>query len=561
MTTHRVDYQYATDATRDVAAFADAFRANAAGAGGTFDSAASGDFLSGIENSATSGVKLPEKLGTLFEELDADGKASVGKAIFDGIGLHEAEHGAAPPADLVEQAIHAAYSTSRDARKRFVLDSATNLASDKQSLQPNRAIVAIYAVLAEACPFAHYLPADIGSNEARLAILSHTAGSEYGRYKQGDILNGINGGDAYIYSARIHKAAIDGAGVCTGKLTAQQDTDIACKADGAAVKLVRGSARVYIGGQIVARETEANTGANSTISGSWTSAAGVAYNIGGYIQPDSGGFQLTTTPAIPNAVEVLVESFIDYERVPDLIPSVDTAVEIYKLFAREWRVKTKTGIGSRTQMSNELGLDPYSESVMAIQQQFTQERHYRALAMARRLAASNQRTYDFNWPIFGQQKTRWQIWLDATAHIGAISLQMAIDTMNHGVTHLYVGKNLKAQFEALPSDIFAPSGIAERPGIYRLGRLFNKYDVYYTPKHVVEAADGTAAEILCAGRATDVTRNPVVFGDAVAPIVQPLPYTDDLKTGAAFYARNFTEINPHKPSSLGFGLIEVTNLQ
>ena len=87
------------------------------------------------------------------------------------------------------------------------------------------------------------------------------------------------------------------------------------------------------------------------------------------------------------------------------------------------------------------------------------------------------------------------------------------------------------------------------------------FDVYYTPKGVTEAADGSSAEVLCVGRATDVTRNPFVLGDAVTPMVKPLAVNADLNEGAAFYARNFTEVNPDVPSSLGCAKITITNLK
>ena len=46
-------------------------------------------------------------------------------------------------------------------------------------------------------------------------------------------------------------------------------------------------------------------------------------------------------------------------------------------------------------MANELGLDPYSESVIAIQAQFANERHYDVLRKGVRLAALNTATFDF----------------------------------------------------------------------------------------------------------------------------------------------------------------------
>jgi hypothetical protein len=91
-----------------------------------------------------------------------------------------------------------------------------------------------------------------------------------------------------------------------------------------------------------------------------------------------------------------------------------------------------------------------------------------------------------------------------------------------------------------------------------MGRLFGLYDVYYTPKIITDS--NSASQILCIGRATDVTRNPFVLGDAVPPSVTPLAVNADLKRGAGFYARNFTEVNPHGPSASGCALVTVSNM-
>ena len=71
---------------------------------------------------------------------------------------------------------------------------------------------------------------------------------------------------------------------------------------------------------------------------------------------------------------------------------------------------------------------------------------------------------------------------------------------------------------------------------------------------------GGVSQILCIGRAPDVTRNPIILGDAVPPTVIPLGVTTDAKRGAAFYARNFTSVNPHGPSSQGFAVLNITNV-
>lgn len=560
MAVRRQYYQYSRKSTAEVAKFADALKSQSKNAAtGVFDSAAATDFISCASNQ--SGITIPEKLQPVLDEAKASGaggEAMVMRALFDGISTYEQQHGASASADLIEQAVYSAYSTTAQGVREAALDSATSLHQDNYSLQPNRAIVAIISAMGDAIPFAHYLPADIKSNEARLAIMTHNAGGDFGRYAANGLMDGTLSGGSYISSSRVHKCAIDGAGNCTGKITAIQDTDDTCLAGGATTKLVRGRSIVYVNGIQAAREVDQTGTGASTVSGSVTIVA-TTYQIGGTINTDTGVIALTTTPAIPTTVPVVVEAFIDYERAPELTPTIVSSVNVFTLFAKPWRVATYATIDSRTQMSNELGLDTFSESVVAIQAQFANERHYEVLRHAKRIAANNQCEFDFEWSARNGQMNRAQIWLDFAAILGERSQQMAVDTMNHGITHLYVGQMLAAQFMGLPREVFEPSGQAERPCIYRIGRLFGRYEVYYTPNVVTETT--TSGQILCVGQATDVTRNPVVLGDAVSPTVIPLSVGIDLKQGAGFYARNFTAVNPHAPSARGFALINAINLK
>jgi hypothetical protein len=556
--TKRIHLEYSKQETAEVAKFTESLKETAA-PGGTFDSVAAQDFISSASNQKTS-VKVPEKLQIVLDECNKEDKARVTRALYDGIGIYEAEHGVTAPADLVEQAIHCAFATSAHARRQYSLDSANSFHHDAISLQPNRAVVAILSIMGDAIPFAHYLPADIGSNEAILAIMSHNAGDTFGNYAANDIMDGGYSGRSYLSSSRVHTANPNGAGTVTGlKLTKVQTDSDTCDQEAPAVALLRGRSIVYVNGVEAAREAPHSSGTgNSPLSGSVTIDT-TSYAISGTINTDTGEFTVNSTPALPTTVPVTVEGFIDFERTPELRPTILSAVNTYSIYAKPWTCKTRLTMDARTQMSNELGLDPYGESVVAIQAQFANERHYDVLAKIRRLAANNQLDYDFEWQTRKTDNVRATLWQDFSTALGYVSQKMAFDTMNHGVTHLYVGKDIGSQFLGLPSTLFEPSGIPERPAVYRLGRLFGKYEVYYTPREVMETEN--SGQVLCVGRATDVTRNPIVLGDAVPPTVLPLAVGDDLKMGAGFYARNFTSVNPHGPSSLGAAIINVTNLR
>lgn len=523
-----------------------------------FDSAAASEFVAGVEKSRPTAI--PKTLKAIYDELGSDAERdSINTAILDGIVSYERLHGVEVPADVVEHALCQGFATTDHARRKYQLDSATSTSSDPLSLQPNRAVVAILSAIGEAFPVAHYLPTDIGSNEAVLAILMHNAGSAHGSYAQNDLMDAHLSGKSYMSASRVHTSnpAVT-TGNVTGKITAVQATVDTCNAGAGDLKLIRGRSLIYVQGLLAGREVDETGSGNSTVSGTVT-LAGTDYVIAGVINTDTGVYALTTTPAMPTSINVTVEGFIDFERAKDLIPKIVTSVKTFKLHAAPWHVFTESGVGSRTQMANELGLDPASESMYAIQAQYANERHREILNKARRLSANNQSEYDFEWPARSAQMGRTQCWRDFLSKLAEVSQKMILDTMDHGITHLYVSNLLMADFASLPADMFVSSGISPRAGIYRLGRLGGLYDVYYTPFGITETT--TASQVLCLGRGTSVARNPFVLGDAVPPMIEPIAGDKAMTKGAAFYARGFTAINPHLQSQLGCALIDVINLK
>jgi hypothetical protein len=138
---------------------------------------------------------------------------------------------------------------------------------------------------------------------------------------------------------------------------------------------------------------------------------------------------------------------------------------------------------------------------------------------------------------------------------------MANATINHGVDTLYLTGELASQVTGLPATDFVPSGISKRPGIYRLGRLWDTYEVYYTPYLLTETGNGDTSQILAIGRGTETARSPIICGDAVAPMLLELAMGQDLKYSNGYYQRSYTELNPHIPSAQGAALINVTGIK
>lgn len=497
---------------------------------------------------------LPPELQEIVSLVSEDRQAQVLDSVLMGSNIFLQEHGTLPTGDVLQAACQQALAASKriDANGHLLDSVGSTEHHDQLSAQANRIVVAITSAIAEMIPFGTLLPTDIGSNEAKLGIVSHQAGSLAGGYIVGELLDGVNIGKPYISSERTVTLTLAGdRATATGKITGvvggSENTP-----------LLRARTIVLVNGYPCAYElpNTAATVANSPLSGS-INIAGTDYAISGTVTVATGAVSLAFSPALPVGTVVSAEGYIDYEVAPQLAPSILTQVQTFSLFAVPWRVHASQTVDSKTQYANELGLSLEGENMMAVRNQFAMERHYMALQKLKNLALNNARTYDYDWAGQKAEKTRAQIWQDAMAVIGVADQQMAEDTMDHGITHMYVGKKLAAQFQSLPPELFVSSGITVRPGIYRVGRAFGRYEVYYSPK-IVEEGSGTA-QILCIGRSNQVARCPIVMGDAVAPTNLPVAMGTDLKSRTAFYARNFTSVNPHVPSAKGAAVINITN--
>lgn len=537
--------------------FFDDLYAEAKGGSAVLDSAnAKAVTKSLLDNASSSEIILPARLQAVLGRMPENEQSRALDAVVFGMGVYEREHGCLPTADVIEAALQQGDSASYrfDARGSHALDNVGSTAHhDQISSQPNRIVVAITSAIAEAIPFATYLPTDIGSNEARLGIVSHQAGSLFGGYTLSELMDGVNCGKTYLNAERRVSLTLNGdRDAATGGI-------FTTEGGATTVALLRGRSIVFVNGFPVAAESPnvSASVANSPISGVAT-IGGTDYTVSGTVTVATGAFSLSFSPALPVGTVVEAEGFIDFEAAPSLTPSILTQVQTFALYAVPWRAKARQTIDSKTQYQNELGLDLASESLIAIRNQFAMERHYAGLMKLLRLAANNSETYDFDATNQIQQKTRAQIWQDFSAVLGVVDQQMAEDTMDHGISHIYVAKNVAYQMMSLPRELFEPSGLQARPGIFRVGRLFGRYEIYYTPKLLTEGS--TTSQMLCIGRSAQVARCPLVLGDSVAPTYIPLATQDDLTTGSGFYARNFTSVNPHVPSAKGAALINVTNL-
>lgn len=514
-----------------------------------------------IKNVVSDAQKLlPPRLAKMLDQIDKDEhKALAVQSLLDGVAAFEREHGFAPSADMIDAALSQAEHVA-DGKSTLVLPDgytldavSDNNASATLAHQPNRIAVAITGALSEAIPFGAYLPSDLKSNESRLAIISAIAGSNFGAYKAGDILDGTSGGQVYTRSERMVSAdiAADRA-TATFKITARTG------GLGDAVPLLRSRTAVFIDGFPVAREQSSDSGTAVQLLSGQAVVGGSNYVITGQVNVETGVGSVAFNPVLPAGVVVEVQGFIDFEKKPDLIPAINTRAVSYKLHCSASRVMMSVTPDSRTQTQAELGADGLTIAVQAARTQAANERYIMALRKAKGMARRTSREYDFDADRQLVEKTRAMIWRDFGSFMARVDQEVANQTMEYGLEMMYVGDIGMSQFLSMDSTDFVPSGIASRPGIYLLGRYKGKYSVYYDP-YVVEESEN-AIEILCIGRSPQVARNPIVFSDAVPQTLIPLAIDKTLVSGAALYSRSLTEVNPHLQSAIGCALIKITNI-
>jgi hypothetical protein len=548
---------YATKSTREVAGMVDKIVNRIEGG------AQHGEIFDSVKNEPS--FTPPAAAQKLLGMLDDKSASRIFDAVSEGITIYKEAHGVYPTADVVEAALQQGHSAMVFRGPGVAaLDSANSLRHDAGSMQPNRAVVSVLAGIAEAIPFASYLPVDIGSNEAKLIIATHIAGSTYGDYANGGIMDGIDLGGAYTSALRFVKFNT-GAFPANAKFTTTSlSTDPGyCDPAGTGVPVIRGRTIISINGLVVATDSLTSSGATSSFSSSIKlPGQSVTLTVTGFVTVLTGDIQITsiTGGSLPAGAVVTAEAVIDYETSPGLIPSVLLDAKQYTLYANASRVMTQVGMDSLGQFQNELGLDPRSEALLAIRNQSGAERHFMALRMAYNLALNNVVPYNFDFTNQSLQKVRAQIWQDAQPIMGDADQKMANATMDHGITHLYAPEFVVNQWQSLGRDLFEPSGLSARAGVYRVGRLFGKYECYYSPKVVSQGADRKTAKVLAVGRSSQVARCPIVLGDAVSQTFLDLNMQSDLKQSNAMYSRDFTKVNPHQPSALGCALIDISNL-
>lgn len=474
------------------------------------------------------------------------------------VSRFEKEHGHKPSGAVLDSAIRSTLnSISQSHLQRAgvpsVMDNTLNGSQSDAPLVANRAVLGIYNSIVDAIPFAGYIPMT-EAMAGKIIIAQHETASKTGSYQAGASIDGINAGGTFLSASRTVKVDLSNRSQATALITYADDD-------------VEGSPVIPSGTEILINGFHAGGAAlNSTVSDSvvqlagFFDLAGTKHSITGTLTVDTGVVSLNFAPELPEGAEVHVTAILNYEhqKMKDKRPRIQASARSY-----DFRATYASGVYQLTQEAKnqfalEVRLDPAAEAMIAMRSQHQAERHLSALQSMYRIGKNHVTSINMNAPLRQDERSRASMWRDVLFALTQADVSMIERTNAFGITTLYVGGKGRAELEALDTDVFERSGIPSRAGIYRLGKLFGRFEVYYTPHILTETAN--SLEILAIGSSEQTGLNPYVIGDVVAPTFMRLGINTDLQEGAGYFYAGANRVNPHKQAASGAAIIAVTGL-
>lgn len=525
------------------------------------------------------------------------------EAVFDGIseGIieYKRRNGGEEPSTYVVAAALATASMPFGGAQEYdstvepTFDSLSLGHHEPLSVVPAATQVVITYGIANSLPLVSMLPNPTGSNELPIVFGTAVAGMDMGVMREGDAMDGDKAGMPYTENRHILTMNKGAAGAFS--LTSHVAYDAKVKEDSTTQFIVDTSSKKapFLGGRVsifikgikIASDENRNHSTNkgvSTLQPIDKIKVGTDTYIVTSATADLDTHKIdvqfdTTAGSEPDAGDVTVELFFDYERKANGVqiltePSIDMEFGHRSIYAFPSRSRSIATIDAITQLMNELGLSWFGAvQTIAMQKQYF-EQTGRLLRTAINMCLADQdpetgRVVTFNFTKGGVSPTNIA---DAFANIN-ITLGMARTRLSTAINlavggyDLYVSDRGQAFFSGLSGENYESTGVSagDQTSIYRIGKLkASGANVYYVPKSMGvfnETGASTTAHALLVPRAISPAQAPFVGMVAVPPMVMTSNgncYEKDV----AIYSRTAAETNPIPRFANQFMLIEMINL-
>lgn len=381
-----------------------------------------------------------------------------------------------------------------------------------------------------------YIPAQ--ANEMEIFEIRRVAGSKFGDYEAGDVL----GNSAFGQYSNLNQiyAFLEDQQPDGTKKTFTYDSATAGFAKVAPFK--KGSAKLWLGGAVVATEVENQVG---KLYGT-TTVGGQEVVINGTVTSATGKVEVTTGTALPAGQLLLLEYDVDIEKAPELIPVIGHEMTPYKLRPHESALAAEHTIQSYWTMNREFGIDTRSMQMSELRNWLSYEKDVTRL---RKMILAMSKTYTFDLKVDAAQyfkehyETLNQLLLN-------ISQEMQVATQVSGLVGLFCGPQACAVIKSLGAPHFQiVDGYRQVPRVHYVGKLFGQFKIFEVPVEieVIKGIPSTKLgtyDCLCYARGEGHAEAGLVVGDAVPATIYNHNVNAALKDRNTIWELSYCDIHP-----------------
>lgn len=386
------------------------------------------------------------------------------------------------------------------------------------------------ALAAATADAATFIPG--GANEAEIFRLHRIAGSNFGDYKKGQVIDHHSMGQ---YSSMNQLWAFKT--LPNGTLTTYA-FDSAVDGFGA-VPFLKGHTKLHVDRRQAAAEVSNQSG---KLFGTITLGS-VEYTINGTIDYALGKADITSSPALPNATPLHLEFDVNHESNSIYIPTIQQEMTSVTLKPHQSVIASEHTIQAAWMMQREHNVDLRSQNMSNQRNYIAYDKDIRALRKMLFVARSAE-GFDLTVPVGQYFKEHYE-----TLHQVLLSLSqsMLVGTRVSGMVGAFVGASASAAIKSLGSPHFemAPN-YRQVPRIHYVGKLFGKWKIYEVPNEITLSADVKLStwDILCYARGEQYAEAGLVMGDAIPAIMYDHLVNKDLVGRDTLWELSYCDIHP-----------------
>lgn len=446
-----------------------------------------------------------QHIPNLVESVGEDNVGQVVSAWQTSIQNYANTHGTLPPDEVLASALQSATNMLQDhsgGGLMFESVGASLASTEGLHVRPRTIGLIMPTILSAATmDMVTHIPAE--HNEAEIFELSSIAGSDFGDFKTGDIIEEGSTGQ-YGNMRQLHAFAADHQpdGV---KKQFVFDT-----AQHAAVKtpIKKGSVVVYLDSKPIAQHlSDANSLTLLSLNNS--GASGVVSLTNGIVTVDFS--------AAPAAGKLSLKLEVDIEKNYNLVPLISAELASWKLQPNWAVIGSEHTIQSFWMLNREMGVDLGSQLMSRQRNMLAFNKDIANLSMAVHASYANElETFPLT---IADNHTFREHYQRLEEKFNAISTKMLTETKRSGIRGIYAGADAINILKAMGAPFFevAPN-YREVNRIHYVGKLFGRYKVFVVPHDIrIAGVEFSSWDLLCYARGENHSEAGIVNGDAIAP--------------------------------------------